>query len=103
MDRKFFNYKRELKQLFASSAQQYGARFVEEDKEERKGGADNYGNNYEGASKKMQRRIKLAQKQMDKNKISIVKKYLLVQPNPEWPKAERLLTMEQVRTDKKTG
>lgn len=57
MDRKFFNYKRELKQLFAASAAQYGVSGA--DNEEEKKGA-NALNDYEGVSKKMKRRMKMA-------------------------------------------
>ena len=38
MEKKFFSYKREMRQLFAESAQQHGALGLdEEDREERKG------------------------------------------------------------------
>ena len=53
MEKKYFNYKRELKQLFAKSAQQYGAVFEEEKKEV------NQNDDLEGQSKKMKRRIKM--------------------------------------------
>lgn len=36
MDRKFFNYKKELKQLFAKSAQAYGALGLDEEEKEEK-------------------------------------------------------------------
>ena len=36
MDRKFFNYKKELKSLFAKSANTYGGGEDEEEKEERR-------------------------------------------------------------------
>jgi len=75
----------------------------EEDKEERKGSRGADMEQYEGASKKMKRRLKMAQKMFEKNKVSTVKKYLLVQPDPNWPKVEKILTMEKVRMDKKTG
>lgn len=62
MDRKDFNFKRELKQLFSKSASAYGAIGLHEDekeerKEQRVGGGD-----YEGYSKKMKRRLKMVEK-----------------------------------------
>jgi hypothetical protein len=54
MDRKYFNYKKELKSLFQKSAQAYGALGLdEEEKEERKNrGGNDMAEQYEGASKK---------------------------------------------------
>lgn len=77
----------------------------EEEKEERKNrGANELTEQYEGASKKMKRRIKMMERLQDKTRIGTGgKKYLLVQPNPTWPKVEKILSMEQVRIDKKTG
>jgi ATPase subunit of ABC transporter with duplicated ATPase domains len=105
MDRKNFNYKKELKQLFTKSAQAYGALGLdEEEKEERKNrGAGEMGEQYEGASKKMKRRIKMIERMQDKLKVGSGRKYLMVQPDPNWPKVDKILTMEQVRVDKKTG
>ena len=62
MDRKDFNYKRELKSLFAKSASAYGAIGLEDDereerKEQRHGAGD-----YEGYSKKMKRRLKMIER-----------------------------------------
>lgn len=51
----------------------------------------------------MKRRMKAASKLLDKNKVIMAKKYLLVQPDPNWPRIDRILNMEQVRIDKKTG
>jgi hypothetical protein len=64
MDRKYFNYKKELKSLFQKSAQAFGAMGLdEEEKEERKNrGANELAEQYEGASKKMKRRIKMIEK-----------------------------------------
>jgi hypothetical protein len=46
----------------------------------------------------------MMEKILDKNRVGASgKKYLLVQPNPHWPKVEKILSMEQVRVDKKTG
>ena len=59
MERKFFNYKKELKQLFAKSMAQYGGS-LEEEKEEGKGREAE--DMYEGASKKMKRRMRMMQK-----------------------------------------
>ena len=39
----------------------------------------------------------------DKNRIGSNKKFLLVQPNAQWPKVDKILSMEQVRVDKRTG
>jgi hypothetical protein len=105
MDRKNFNYKKELKQLFTKSAQAYGALGLdEEEKEERKNrGAGEMAEQYEGASKKMKRRIKMIERMQDKLKVGSGRKYLMVQPDPNWPKVEKILTMELVRVDKKTG
>jgi hypothetical protein len=105
MDRKNFNYKKELKQLFTKSAQAYGALGLdEEEKEERKNrGAGEMAEQYEGASKKMKRRIKMIERMQDKLKVGSGRKYLMVQPDPNWPKVDKILTMEQVRVDKKTG
>jgi hypothetical protein len=58
---------------------------------------------YEGASKKMKRRIKMMERIQEKNRVGAARKYLLVQPDPQWPKVDKILTMEQVRVDKKTG
>jgi len=84
MERRFFNYKKELKQLFAKSAQAYGALGLdEEEKEERKGGRTGvHAEDYEGVSKKMKRRIRMMEKLHEKNRVSTAKKYLMVQPNP---------------------
>lgn len=104
LERKNFNYKKELKSLFAKSAQAYGALGLdEEEKEERKGRTGINAEELEGVSKKMKRRLRMADKMQEKNRVSTVKKYLLVQPNPQWPKVDRSLTMEHIRTDKKTG
>jgi len=105
MDRKNFNYKKELKQLFAKSAQAYGALGLdEEEKEERKNrGAGDLAEQYEGASKKQKRRIKMIERMQEKFRVGTGRKYLLVQPDPNWPKVDKILTMEQVRVDKKTG
>ncbi len=51
----------------------------------------------------MKRRLKAAHKMMDKNRVIIAKKLLLVQPDPSWPRVDKILNMEQVRVDKKTG
>ena len=77
----------------------------EEEKEERKNrGANELAEQYEGASKKMKRKIKMIEKLHDKTRIGQGgKKYLLVQPNQSWPKVEKILGMEQVRIEKKTG
>ena len=67
MDRKFFSYKREMKQLFSNSAAQFGALGIEEDeREERKGNNinDQIEAQMEGASKKQKRRMKLMQQKM---------------------------------------
>lgn len=62
MERKYFNYKKELKSLFAKSAQAYGALGIdEEEKEERKNRTNN-DEQYEGASKKMKRRLRMVEK-----------------------------------------
>jgi hypothetical protein len=80
MDRKNFNYKKELKQLFTKSAQAYGALGLdEEEKEERKNrGAGEMAEQYEGASKKMKRRIKMIERMQDKLKVGSGRKYLMV-------------------------
>ncbi len=58
MDRKNFNYKKELKSLFAKSAQAFGGGMDdEEEREERKGRGAGLADQYEGASKKMKRRL----------------------------------------------
>lgn len=105
MDRKFFNYKKELKQLFAKSAQAYGALGLdEEEKEEkRKRGAGQLAEEYEGASKKMKRRLKMVERMQEKMRIGQGKKQLMVQPDPQWPKVDKILNMEQIKVDKKTG
>jgi hypothetical protein len=79
LDRKYFNYKKELKSLFAKSASAYGALGLdEEEKEERKNrGAGDMDDQYEGASKKMKRRLKMIERMQEKNRIGQGKKYLL--------------------------
>lgn len=64
MDRKQFNYKKELKSLFQKSAQAYGALGLdEEEKEERKNrGGNDLAEQYEGASKKVKRRLKMIER-----------------------------------------
>lgn len=76
MDRKYFNYKKELKQLFAKSAQAYGALGLDDDEKEekRKRGAGTYDDDYEGASKKMKRRLKMIERMQDKMRIGQGKK-----------------------------
>ena len=79
MERRFFNYKKELKSLFAKSAQAYGAiGGHEEEKEDRKVNRSALEEQYEGASKKMKRRLRMVEKAHEKNRVSTVKKYLLV-------------------------
>lgn len=75
----------------------------EQAKEERKNRGTGLDDQFEGASKKMKRRIRMIEKVVEKNRVNTAKKYLLVQPDPKWPKVERLLTMEHVRTNKDTG
>lgn len=75
---------------------------LEEEKEERKNPND-LADQYEGASKKMKRRLRMIEKMQEKNRVSTARKYLLVQPNPNWPKVEKILTMEHIRTDKHNG
>lgn len=59
---------------------------------------------YQGVNKKMKRRLKLMEKQMEKNRVNTSKRYLLIQPNSQWPKVDKqLLTMEKIRIDKNTG
>lgn len=96
MDRKNFNFKKELKQLFAKSAHEYGALGLdEEEKEDRKNrGNGDLAEQYEGASKKMKRRIKMMERMQEKNRIGQGRKYLLVQPDPQWPKVDKILSME---------
>lgn len=52
----------------------------EEEKEERKnrGGAGEMAEQYEGASKKMKRRIKMMERMQEKLKVGSARKYLLV-------------------------
>ena len=60
MDRKYFSYRREMKQLFQDSASKFGALGLEEDgREERKQGNIDaqLEAQMEGASKKQKRRI----------------------------------------------
>lgn len=45
----------------------------------------------------------MVEKIQEKNRVSTAKKYLLVQPNTSWPKVDKSLTMEHLRTDKMTG
>lgn len=40
---------------------------------------------------------------LEKNRVITSKKYLLVSPDPKWPRADKILNMEQIRIDKKTG
>jgi hypothetical protein len=83
MDRKNFNYKKELKALFAKSASAYGALGLdEEEKEERKNRGGDLADQYEGASKKMKRRLKMVERMQEKSRIGQGKKFILVQPNP---------------------
>jgi hypothetical protein len=94
MERKNFNYKKELKALFAKTAQAYGALGLdEEEKEERKNRGANM-EDYDGASKKMKRRLRMVEKMQEKNRVITSKKCLMVQPNPIWPRVDKLLTME---------
>eukprot|EP00347_Sterkiella_histriomuscorum_P013411 403364808 len=104
MERRFFNYKKELKSLFAKSAQAYGAiGGHEEEKEDRKVNRSALEEQYEGASKKMKRRLRMVEKAHEKNRVSTVKKYLLVQPQAEWPRVDKSLKMEHIRSNKETG
>jgi len=71
MDRAQFNYKKELKALFAKSAQAYGALGLdEEEKEERRTrGAGQFAEQYEGASKKVKRRLKMIERMQEKQRV----------------------------------
>ncbi len=51
----------------------------------------------------MKRRLRMIEKIQEKNKVNTARKYLLVQPNPNWPKVEKILTMQHIRTDKQNG
>lgn len=98
-----FSYKREMKQLFADSASQFGALGLDEDnREERKqaNAADQIEAQMEGASKKQKRRMAAMAKQIkDKQKSMTFRKYLFVQPNASWPRPPaKFLTMEVLRT-----
>ena len=78
MERKNFNYKKELKALFAKTAQAYGALGLdEEEKEERKNRGTNM-EDYDGASKKMKRRLRMVEKMQEKNRVITSKKCLMV-------------------------
>ena len=48
---------------------------------------------YEGASKKTKRRLKMVERLQEKNRIG-QKKCLLVQPDAQWPKVDKILSME---------
>lgn len=81
--------------LFAKSASAYGALGLEEEeKEERKNRGGNIEDQYEGASKKMKRRLRMIEKIQEKNRVIASKNYLMVKPNPQWPRVEKILTME---------
>lgn len=44
----------------------------------------------------------MIERMQEKQRVG-VKKCLLVQPDQMWPKIEKILSMEQVRVDKRTG
>ena len=64
--------------MFAKTAQAYGALGLdEEEKEERKNRGTNM-EDYDGASKKMKRRLRMVEKMQEKNRVITSKKCLMV-------------------------
>ena len=90
MDRNFFNYKRELKQLFS----QFGGDAIvqPEQPEERDQRPD-----LQHYSKKQRRILLMQEKMQNKQKALVTKKQILVQPNAKnWPRIDpTLLRMER--------
>jgi len=91
-----FNYKKELKQLFVKASGSAAGAVPMEDREEVKQGG--MADMYEGASKKQKRILKM-QERMMKNKAIALKRMILVQPDPSWPRVDRLLGMEVVGSE----
>ena len=85
---------RKLSPRARAQAAEAAKRREEEEKEDRKNrGNGDLAEQYEGASKKTKRRLKMVERLQEKNRIG-QKKCLLVQPDAQWPKVDKILSME---------
>lgn len=91
VDKKLFNFQRELNSLFHNM--QADVKEQEEEKREGNGLEDLY----EGASKRQKRLMKQQEKKMAQKQAGTAgtKRFVLVQPKPNWPRDPRMLKMHR--------
>jgi len=91
VDRKLFNFQRELNSLFSK------LQVDTKEEEEEKKGDNGLEELYEGASKRQKRQMKQMEKKMAQKQVGTAgtKRFFLVQPKPNWPRDPKMLRMER--------